>query len=209
MPVSARSDMRQNTEVQTIKDRAGFRRLPLTANEFVMLKARSLWLIGTNYSNVQKGIDNALRAGEFELAALQARFSLQLGIRIKLAGEGHAMDGVGGPFEALASYAGKESDFYRAITALDRENPLDADEVRRYCTKCRDFITRHCGLAEMEAFLRVESDDDVKILLRRMRELSDMASYLGAPVTWPQSDLSLVEAMAASLARVFEHATPS
>lgn len=56
-------------------------RSQLPAPEFVQAQARALWLTMSNYKTIRSNIEGALDEDEYELAALQARFGLQIGIR--------------------------------------------------------------------------------------------------------------------------------
>src|SRR6202030_1077507 len=99
-----------------------------------------------HYLTVRRNVVAALEVDEFELAAVQSRFSIQLGVRVKLAQAGIVTEGVSSPFDALARDAGKGSPIYQRAIELDRTNPITPEDVRGYCASCHQFVEEYCDI---------------------------------------------------------------
>jgi hypothetical protein len=175
-------------------------RLPITANEFVLSSAQLLWAVSSHYLTVRRNIRAALDADEYELAAVQSRFSIQLGVRVKLAQAGVITEGSSSPFEALARNSGKDSAIYRRAIELDRVNPITREDVHKYTELCHEFVQQYCDIPGSERCPQISEDSDVDQLLIRMRDLTNMANYLGIGISWPEEDLVIIETIRSRIA---------
>ena len=176
------------------------KRLPMTANELALSASQLLWAVSSHYLTVRRNVQAALDADEYELAAVQSRFSIQLGVRVKLAQAGIVTEGVSSPFEALARHMGKDSAIYRRAIELDRTNPITRGDVHRYAELCHQFVEQHCDIPSADRCPQINSDRDVDALLSRMRGLTDLAKYLNIDITWPEDDLVIIETVRGRIA---------
>jgi hypothetical protein len=172
----------------------------MTANEFALSSAQLLWAVSSHYLTVRRNVQAALDADEYELAAVQSRFSIQLGVRVKLAQAGVVTEGVSSPFEALARQSGKDSAIYRRAIELDRLNPITPHEVRGYSEQCHQFVQQYCDMPSTDRCPQINKDSDVDELLIRMRDLTNLADYLGIEISWPQEDLVIIETIRSRIA---------
>jgi hypothetical protein len=172
----------------------------MTANEFVLSSAQLLWAVSSHYLTVRRNVQAALDADEYELAGVQSRFSIQLGVRVKLAQAGVVTEGTSSPFEALAKQAGKDSAMYRRAIELDRYNPITPEDVRNYAGLCHQFVQQYCDIPSVERCPQINEDADVDKLLTRMRDLTELAKYLDVDISWPEEDLVIIETIRSRIA---------
>jgi len=145
----------------------------------------------SNYKTIKENIHGALRDGEFELAALQARFSIQIGIRTVVADRGLSGHR-GSPFEVLRSTFSVDDHIRVLAMHLDRCNPMSQREVVDYCTACQSFVEKDCGLTGGEYLASFSGDEQVEATIKTMEQLTSMAEHLKVELPWPAADIVML-----------------
>lgn len=170
----------------------------MAASEFVQSQARALWLAMSNYKTIRSNVEGALADGEFELAALQARFGLQIGIRYVIAQRGlYYVDG--GPFDILRSRFAEDDPVRVRAFQLDRRNPLSTEDVVAYCDECHEFVEQTCGLS-VAAFTDASSrDDQIEAAISQMEDITELAAHLGVSLPWPAEDVKILRLLRTKL----------
>jgi hypothetical protein len=168
----------------------GLERLDCSAGEFVQLMAKLVWSTASNYNTILGNIEAAVESGEWELAALQSRFSIHLGLRIKLLAAGH-LGGQG--FDALSKLFGTDSEVYTEALRLDEASPMTPREVGDYAKECLEFVHRLCDLPPRSTFPRLSSNESVRQFVKTMRDVTSLAKFLDVRIAWPDEDLTILE----------------
>lgn len=173
-------------------------RSQLPAPEFVQAQARALWLTMSNYKTIRSNIEGALDEDQYELAALQARFGLQIGIRSVIARRGlYYVDK--GPFEVMRTYFSEDDPVRVKGFALDRGNPMSADEVIAYCGECHYFVETICGVAASTLTDAVSRDDQIEAAIGLMEDVTGLAGYLNVHLPWPGEDVVILRMLRSKL----------
>ncbi len=170
----------------------------LPAPEFVQAQARALWLTMSNYKTIRSNIEGALDEGEYELAALQARFGLQIGIRSVIARRGlYYVDK--GPFEVMRTYFAEDDPVRVKGFALDRSNPMTKEEVVAYCGDCHHFVETICGVTASALTDAVSRDDQIEAAIGLMEDVTGLADHLNVHLPWPGEDVVILRMLRSKL----------
>ena len=171
----------------------------VSAAEFVQSTARALWLTMSNYKTIRSNIQGALADHEYELAAMQARFGLQIGIRAIIA-QRRLSHIEGSPFEVLRK-AFAETDPVRVLAfQLDRRNPKTPSEVADYCRACHDFVETTCGVSVANFTDAPTRDGEIEAAISTMEDLTELAGHLSVNLPWPPEDVTVLRLLRGKLA---------